>query len=236
MKRGDFLKKGLGSISVLAALPTLAECAKKTADPANDEANPINSDPTITPKDCKVTNAETAGPFPTKKPTDFIIQNIVADRKGTPTTLKIFIRNVNDGCAIIKDAVVDIWHCDADGEYSEYGKSASDHFLRGRQNTDANGMAAWKTVFPGWYPGRAPHIHVEVFNKVGKSLLTTQIAFPKAECDKVYKQGVYAGRGLQSTTNESDGVFRDGFTSEMATITGNIKDGIEMIHTIYVKA
>lgn len=232
MKRGDFLKKSLGTISILTAVPALANCTKSKAELAK---NPVNSDPTITPSSCEVTNAETAGPFPTKKPTDFIIQNIVADRKGTPTTLKIYVRNVNNGCAIIKGAVVDIWHCDAEGEYSEYGKSASFNFLRGRQNTNANGLAVWKTIFPGWYPGRAPHIHVQIFSGAGKSLLTSQIAFPKAECDKIYKQGVYLNKGLQDTTNESDGVFRDGVNTEMATITGNLQDGIEMIHTIYVK-
>jgi protocatechuate 3,4-dioxygenase beta subunit len=235
MKRGDFLKKSLSSISVLATVPALATCTKANVEVNPDASNPIVSDPSITPSNCVVTNSETAGPFPTKKPTDFIIQNIIADRKGTPTTLKIYIRNVNNGCAIIKDAVVDVWHCDAEGEYSEYGNSSNAHFLRGRQNTDANGMAAWKTVFPGWYSGRAPHIHVQVFNSAGKSLLTTQIAFPKAECDKVYTQGAYKSRGLQNTTNERDGIFSDGVGTEMATITGNVNDGIEMIHTIYVK-
>jgi protocatechuate 3,4-dioxygenase beta subunit len=96
-------------------------------------------------------------------------------------------------------------------------------------------MAAWNTVFPGWYSGRAPHIHVQVFSNSGTSLLVTQIAFPKAECDKVYAQGVYASKGLQNTTNERDNVFSDGVGTEMATITGNVTDGIEIIHTIYVK-
>ena len=131
MKRGDFLKKGIGSISILAAVPTLANC-KKASDQMSPEAeNTINSDPSKTPSSCVVTNSETAGPYPTKKPTDFIIQNIVSDRIGTPTTLKIYIRNVNNGCAVIKDAVVDVWHCDAEGSYSEYGSDASKHFLRG---------------------------------------------------------------------------------------------------------
>lgn len=235
MKRSDFLKKSLGSVSMLAAVPVLANCKKTEAGIESVNTNPILTDPTVTPSSCVITNSETAGPYPTKSPASFKIQNIISDRKGVPTTLKIYIRNTNNGCAIIKDAVVDVWHCDATGEYSEYGNSSSLHFLRGRQNTDENGMAAWNTVFPGWYSSRAPHIHVQVFNSSGNSLLTTQIAFPKAECDKVYAQGVYAGRGLQNTTNERDNIFSDGVGTEMATITGNITDGIEIIHTIYVK-
>lgn len=201
MKRVDFIKKSLSSISMLAAVPTLDECNKAKTDFDPNVSNPILADPTVTPSSCVATNSETAGPFPTKDPSDFITQNIVSDRKGKPTTLKIYIRNVNNGCEIIKNAIVDIWHCDADGEYSEYGNSASAHFLRGRQNTNANGVVAWNTVFPGWYIGRAPHIHVKIFNSSGKSLLTTQIAFPKAECDKIYKQCVYLKKGLQDTTN-----------------------------------
>lgn len=235
MKRGDFLKKSIGSISMLAAVPALSNCTKTNVEVDPNASNPILTDPTVTPSSCVVTNTETAGPYPTKKPADFIMQNIVSDRAGTTTTLKIYVRNINNGCAIIKDAIVDVWHCDAEGSYSEYGTDATKHFLRGRQNTDANGMAAWKTVFPGWYQGRAPHIHVQVFNSAGNSLLITQIAFPKAECDKIYSQGAYASRGLQSTTNERDGIFSDGVGTEMATITGSVADGIEMIHTIYVK-
>jgi protocatechuate 3,4-dioxygenase beta subunit len=235
MKRNEFVKRGLKSFGMLAAIPLVADC-KKATDVVSPDQGPINTDPTKTPSSCAVTNAETAGPFPTKKPTDFIINNITSDRQGTPVTLKIYVRNVNKGCEIIKGALVDIWHCDAAGDYSEYGNSTSKHFLRGRQATDTNGVAAWKTIFPGWYPGRAPHIHVEIFSAAAKSLLTTQIAFPKAECDKVYAQGVYKSKGLQSTTNERDGIFSDGVGTEMATITGNIADGIEMIHTIYVKA
>lgn len=237
MKRKDFLKKSINSLSAMAVVPALANCKKTTATPdTSNETNSIASDPTVTPSSCVVTNTETLGPYPTHTPTNFITQNIVSDRQGTPTTLKIYVRNVNNGCAVIKDAVVDVWHCDANGDYSEYGNAASAHFLRGRQNTDANGMAAWKTIFPGWYSGRAPHIHVQIFNTAGKSLLETQIAFPKAECDKIYSQGAYKNRGLQNTTNERDGIFSDGVGTEMATITGNVTDGIEMVHTIYVKA
>jgi protocatechuate 3,4-dioxygenase beta subunit len=235
MNRVDFLNKGLKSLSIMAAIPLISNC-KKSAEVNPTDSTPVSSDPTVTPSTCLVTNTETLGPYPTHTPTNFIIQNIVSDRQGTPTTLKIYVRNVNNGCAIIKDAIVDVWHCDAEGSYSEYGNDAAKHFLRGRQNTDANGMAAWKTVFPGWYIGRAPHIHVQVFNNSGKSLLATQIAFPKAECDKVYSQGIYKSKGLQGTTNSQDGIFSDGVGTEMATISGNVIDGIEMIHTIYVKA
>ena len=143
---------------------------------------------------------------------------------------------------IIQNAIVDIWHCDAAGEYSQYGGTGmqaanhvSENFLRGRQSTDANGMAAWKSIFPGWYSGRAPHIHVHVYSSSGASLLVTQTAFPQDVCNTVYVQGVYKSHGLQDTTNARDNVFGDGVTTELGTITGNLTDGYEIIHTIYVK-
>ncbi len=236
MKREDFLKRGIKSLGAMAIMPVVANCKSGAAEVFPTDTNIINSDPTVTPASCNITNTETAGPYPTHSPKDYIIQSIVSDRTGNPLTIKVYVRNVSNGCAIIKDAVVDIWHCDAAGDYSEYGSSSSAHFLRGRQSTDANGMAAWKSIFPGWYPGRAPHIHVQIFNTAGKSLLTTQIAFPKDICDKVYTQGVYKTKGLQNTTNAQDGIFSDGVATELATITGNVTNGFELIWTVYVKA
>jgi protocatechuate 3,4-dioxygenase beta subunit len=242
MKREGFLKQGIRSLGIFAILPTIGACKSNAETVTPIDSTNINSDPTVTPTSCTVTPSETAGPFPTKSPKDFVLQNIISDRKGNNLTVKVYIRNVNNNCAIIQNAMVDIWHCDAAGEYSEYGGSGmqaanhtSEHFLRGRQSTDANGMAAWKSIFPGWYSGRAPHIHVHVYNASGTSLLVTQIAFPQDVCNTVYAQGVYKTKGLQDTTNARDNVFSDGVSLELATITGNIIDGYELIHTIYVK-
>lgn len=242
MKREDFLKKGLGSLGLFAIIPALNACAKDEVLADTTTGTTITSDPTVTPSSCSVTNSETEGPFPTKSPADYAINNIVSDRTGTPLTVKVYIRNVNASCAIIKDAIVDIWHCDAAGNYSEYGGTGMQstnyttvHFLRGRQVTDANGQAAWTSIFPGWYSGRAPHIHVHVYNSAGKSLLVTQIAFPQDICNTVYAQGAYKSHGLQDTTNATDNVFGDGVTNEMSTVTGSVSAGYVLTHTVYVK-
>jgi protocatechuate 3,4-dioxygenase beta subunit len=90
------------------------------------------------------------------------------------------IKNANAGCAALAGAFVDVWHCNKDGYYSEYGGTGMQSanlttvdFLRGCQTTDASGLMSFVSVFPGWYSGRAPHIHVHVFNAGGKSLLVT---------------------------------------------------------------
>lgn len=110
------------------------------------------------------------------------------------------------------------------------------HFLRGRQIADQQGVASFTSIYPGWYSGRATHIHAHIFDEKGKSLLITQIAFPEEITHEVYKNGVYAKHGLADTTNQDDHVFKGSITNELAVLTGNLKDGYTLEHTIYVKA
>ncbi len=269
MKREDFLKKGLGSLGLFAVIPVLNACVKDeiTPDTTATTVTPTTTDSaaktppsttgntttppstttgstttTTTTSSCSVTNSETAGPFPTKSPDTLVLKDIVSDRTGTKLTVNITIKNVNNSCAILAGAIVDIWHCDAAGLYSEYGGSGMQsvnltavHFLRGRQTTDANGLAAWTSIYPGWYSGRAPHIHVHVYNTKGTSLLVTQIAFPEDVSKVVYAQGVYKSHGQADTSNAKDNVFGDGVTNEMSTVTGSVSAGYILNHTIYVK-
>jgi protocatechuate 3,4-dioxygenase beta subunit len=144
----------------------------------------------------------------------------------------------------LQAAIVDIWHCDKDGNYSEYGGSGmqsanltSVHFLRGRQTTNANGLVSFTTIFPGWYSGRAPHIHVHVYSASGSSLLVTQIAFPTNICDTVYTTAtnLYT-RGKQDTSNASDNVFSDSLANELATVTGSVSAGYALTQLVTVAA
>lgn len=236
MNRLDFLKKGISSLGVFAVIPVLEACKKEDMVGAGGNAPGSTSQ-------CAVTNAEIAGPFPIRNPNDLIINNIVSDRTGVPLGINITVRNVNSNCEYLPGVLVDIWQCDKDGYYSEYGGNASQsvnftnvHFLRGRQTTNSAGLVSWTSIFPGWYPGRAPHIHVHIYSPSGTSLLVTQIAFSKEVCDMVYRQGVYASHGLQDTTNERDMVFSDGVSNELAAITGSVVDGFVLNHTINVRA
>jgi len=110
------------------------------------------------------------------------------------------------------------------------------HFLRGRQITDNDGLAAFTSIYPGWYSGRATHIHAHSFDEKGTSLLITQIAFPEEITHQVYKNGVYAKHGLADTNNQDDHVFKGSIANELATLSGNLQDGYTLEHTIYVKA
>src|SRR5689334_8247302 len=139
MERKQFLKS-LGWSTLVT--PMLIGCKDEGTDPAPTDATTDTSN-----EACTVTPSETAGPFPTKSPSTLVLQNITSDRTGIPMTVKITVQNSNNGCEPLNGAVVDVWHCDKDGYYSEYGGSGmqqanftSYHFLRGRQTTNADGQ------------------------------------------------------------------------------------------------
>lgn len=225
MERKEFLKRlGLGSLVV----PLLMAC-----DSAGEEV--LNTDT----GSCTVTNSETAGPYPTKDPASLQMVDIRSDRTGVDLTVEITIQNKNAACAALHGALVDIWHCDKDGNYSEYSSLASVHFLRGRQVTDSNGKVGFTTIFPGWYNGRATHIHVHIYSATGTSLLVTQIAFPEGTNSAVVLVNAASDKGYTKgmsgyTYNASDNVFRDGVSTELAAITGSVAAGYALTHTIVV--
>lgn len=200
---------------------------------------------------CSVSPSETAGPFPTITPSSLVRSDIKDDRTGVAFTIKITIRNTNNSCAALANAIVDIWHCDKDGYYSEYGGTnmqsvnyTAVHFLRGRQTTDSNGLVTFTSIFPGWYQSRATHIHVHIYNASGTSLLVTQIAFPEGSSSAVAtvngSGGVAYGysKGMTGYTyNASDNVFSDDSAgAELATVTGSLTAGYTLTHTINVAA
>jgi protocatechuate 3,4-dioxygenase beta subunit len=110
-----------------------------------------------------------------------------------------------------------------------------EHFLRGRQTTDVKGTVSFESIYPGWYPGRAPHIHAHIFDKTGKSLLISQIAFPDNLSNVIYAQEVYKNHGLPDTNNTTDHVFQDTIANMLATVTGSIEQGYTLHHSVYVK-
>jgi protocatechuate 3,4-dioxygenase beta subunit len=130
---------------------------------------------------------------------------------------------------------VEIWHVDAAGVYSEYGSGTGRTFLRGIQTTDASGQVTFTTIYPGWYQGRATHIHAEV-TRGSSSMKVTQIAFPESINNTVHAQGVYAGRGVNPMTNSSDGIFADSLAAELVTPTGSVSGGYSVTFQIAVSA
>jgi protocatechuate 3,4-dioxygenase beta subunit len=162
-------------------------------------------------------------------------RDVREDKSGLPVTLTLTVVNVNAGCSAVANANVEIWQCDATGNYSEYSQpgfdGTSQTFLRGVQTTDNSGKVTFTTVYPGWYQGRATHIHVDVFVN-GARVKTTQIAFPENVTAAVYAAGVYASRGQNPTSNARDNVFSDGTNDELAALVGDTTNGYTATLTI----
>ncbi|GAB3893721.1 hypothetical protein GCM10028803_08120 [Larkinella knui] len=240
MERKEFLRRTFSALGIAAISPMVNACG--TADTVEPETTAGTGTTTGTGS-CTETSDETEGPFPTKTPTSLVAKDITSDRQGNKLTIKITVQNKNNSCAGLAGALVDIWHCDAAGNYSEYGGTGmqstnyqSVHFLRGRQTSDANGLVTFTSIYPGWYGGRAPHIHVHVYSSSGKSLKISQIAFPEDISKVVYAQGVYASHGQADTSNARDNVFSDGVTTNMSIVTGSPSAGYELTWAIVVAA
>jgi protocatechuate 3,4-dioxygenase beta subunit len=128
-------------------------------------------------------------------------------------------------CIPLEGVLVDVWHCDALGNYSDVGSEEGHDYLRGYQHTDANGLATITTVYPGWYQGRAVHIHFKIRTEPGASSgfeFTSQLFFDDALSASVYSQGVYASKGTQDVKNASDGIYGQ---SQGMTLLDVVKDG-----------
>jgi protocatechuate 3,4-dioxygenase beta subunit len=209
------------SIACNGETPTSATAVTTTSS-TTTTVPPTTTTPPTNNAACVVSPTETIGPYPSLA--DFVRADIREDRPGLPLYLTIAVVNTNNACAPVSGAVVDIWQCDAGGNYSQYGSQRNLTYLRGLQTTDANGHASFVTIYPGWYQGRATHIHLEVTIN-GRSAKVTQIAFSEGITAAVYRTGVYAAGGQNPTTNARDNVFSDGVTNELITLSGDTTSG-----------
>lgn len=182
---------------------------------------------------CAVTPTETIGPYPSL--VDLFRSDIRETKTGTVLTLTIKVVNANSSCAPVSGAAVEIWQCDAAGNYSSYGSQTGQTYLRGIQTTNANGEVTFTTIYPGWYQGRATHIHAEV-TMGGRSVKVTQIAFPESINNTVHAQGVYGSRGSNPTTNLQDGIFADSLSAELVTPVGSPSSGYTAAFQIGIAA
>jgi protocatechuate 3,4-dioxygenase beta subunit len=154
---------------------------------------------------------------------------------GVPLTVTLTLLDNANGCVPLAGAAVYAWHCDRDVNYSLYDSGLeNENYLRGVQEADANGQVTFKTIYPGAYNGRWPHIHFEVFESMnnataaGQVLAVSQIALTDAACKEVYASSGYetSARNFPNTTLKSDNVFGDdGGIYQLATMSGSVAGG-----------
>lgn len=139
---------------------------------------------------------------------------------GLPLELTFNVSQVSaNGCVTLPNAQVDIWHCDAFGVYSDVENARGQKFLRGYQITDANGLAKFVTIYPGWYPGRTVHIHFKI--RINGYDFTSQLFFDDTFTDQVYSQDPYNQRGTRNTFNAQDGIYGNGGSQLLLNVTQN---------------
>jgi len=165
--------------------------------------------------------------------------------EGVPLTIRLKVYDHDgDQATPYEGAAVYLWHCDREGRYSLYSDGVTEeNYLRGVQEVASDGTLEFTSVFPACYAGRWPHLHFEVYGSLadatsaGTKLRTSQIAFPEEVCRHVYDtaEGYDASSAnLAGVSLDSDGVFGDGHSLQMAKLTGSVQDGYTLALTVPV--
>lgn len=186
---------------------------------------------------CILTPEVTEGPYWIDK--TLTRRNITEGKPGLPLQIVFTVVNAKT-CKPIKGADVEIWHCDAVGEYSGFDSGASGgapgggqqqptsstRYLRGHQKSDANGKAQFLSVFPGWYRGRTPHIHMKV-HVGGKVVHTGQVFFNERITAAVYRSAPYSSHGQPDTPHASDSIYAQAGGSSAVLKLGKRAQGLK---------
>jgi protocatechuate 3,4-dioxygenase beta subunit len=159
--------------------------------------------------------------------------NVVAGQSGVPLSLGLYVYRSDDSCEPEPGAVVDIWHCNASGLYSDEASNGTtgQTWLRGYQETDANGHVSFTTIYPSWYSGRTIHIHLRVRTFSGSATtynFTTQIFFSEEDSAAVLATSPYNSRSGRDTTNEEDSIYEQEARAGnvlMPTLSGSASSG-----------
>lgn len=203
---------------------------------------------------CSVIPEETAGPYPgdgSNSSNGSIanalalsgivrsdIRSSIAGASGTaagvPLVITIDLVNTNGSCADLSGYAIYLWHCDAQGRYSMYSSGVTaENYLRGVQVTGSDGTCTFTTIVPGCYAGRMPHMHFEIYRSANTAsswtnkLRTSQIAFPTDVMSTVYASGGYgnSASNLAGVSFASDGIFSDGYSTQLAAMSGSVAAG-----------
>jgi protocatechuate 3,4-dioxygenase beta subunit len=184
---------------------------------------------TTTRPDCVLTPEQEEGPFYIDLAR--VRRDIVENRPGVPLALALTIVD-SDTCEPIRDAAVDVWHCDALGVYSGEPSEGSEGetYLRGIQLTGGNGLAEFATIYPGQYPGRTTHIHVKVHiggrrsdstYSGGHVSHTGQLFTSDRRDAEVFVLAPYKRNTVEITPRDRDGIYRDqGGSSSVLALAG----------------
>ena len=194
---------------------------------------------------CVVTPAQTEGPYFVDEKlerADLRLDPTTGTAKpGVPLRIRLDVARVDgNSCAPVAGALVDIWQCDALGIYSDVKDfqglfdTRGQKFLRGYQVTDKRGAVDFTTIYPGWYSGRAVHVHFKIRVPSGQSRaheFTSQLYFDEATTDVVHARPPYATKPRRDTLNVNDRTFAGGGPRGGGRTSGSL-DGSQLILTL----
>jgi len=216
----------LGGSALLAACApsplTTASATQAAATTAAAATGASTASPAAVLPSCVVRPALTEGPyFVDEKLNRSDIRSDPSTsvvKPGAPLGLAFLVARVSgSSCTALANATVDVWHCDALGVYSDasdptFGSTKGTKFLRGYQTTDASGAARFTTIWPGWYQGRAVHIHFKVRTAAANGQVfdfTSQLFFDEGLNDQVFALSPYSQKGGSGRLrNQADGIFQ----------------------------
>jgi protocatechuate 3,4-dioxygenase beta subunit len=204
-RRGSLLKLGGLAAAAVGAGAWRTDADAAGAGPAGVSSGAIS---------CVLTPELTEGPY--YIPNEKVRRNITDRKPGTPLLLRLTVLDASS-CKPVRNAAVDIWHADALGVYSGVQGQAG-NFLRGIQRTNAKGLATFQTIYPGWYQGRAVHIHVKVHIR-DNVVHTGQLFFNDALTDVVYRGTPYDERPNRDVLNTQDSIYRNGGSKSVLKVT-----------------
>ncbi len=228
---------GLAGLGV-AGCSSSGSDAFKTADSpikaTDSTTTSVATSTTLDAQACKLIPEFTSGPYYIDGAA--VRRDITEDKPGLPMDIAFKVIDSNT-CEPLADAAVDIWHCDANGEYSGWNGNTLEEtfkngrnkktFLRGVQVTDKNGIAQFTTIYPGWYEGRAIHIHLKVHTGGDAASTYTgghinhvgQVFFDDKLSDKLMTLDPYAAHTGTRTRNDEDSIYANGGAGQIVAVT-----------------
>lgn len=241
LESGLTRRRWLGLIAAGGGAAALAACSRSNAVPSTGTDGAGGH--------CVQAADETAGPFPSDGSNRVagVVSNTLAEAgvvrrdirpsfglssnvaPGVALDLSLRLVDVKNGCSPLAGHALYLWQCDAGGRYSLYNDGVEgENYLRGVQLSDADGALSFRTIVPGCYRGRFPHLHYEVFPSLettldrDAALLTSQMAVPREACAATYAADASYADSLGSfsrMTLENDGIFDDNAPEQLAAMT-----------------
>ena len=236
-----------------------------TGTPSTDTGGSTGSTSSTT-SSCLAIPGETAGPYPgdgTNSNASGIVNVLTLSgivrsdircsigsasgtAPGVPLTVTLKLVNTGSSCAGLAGYAIYLWHCTREGGYSLYSSGVTgEKFLRGVQVTDANGAVSFTTIFPGCYSGRWPHMHFEIYPSLASAtsgnndVKTSQLALPAQACNQVYGTATgydASASNFAAISLATDNIFSDGYSTQMATVSGDAVNGFSASLTVGIAA